>query len=441
MDSNSHIAKFFRMIVFVVIVFIASSDPAYCEESQFDVFKEFTDAQYKNHLKEFQGAFGKQIEEEFGLKWIEGGFTHNFSSDEPEFYAYHRATLEEARALVLAVILKLSKAVHADPIMLSYLNKSSLTPDFLGVDIRFVDLHNWGYDDGSIDSVYSYYSKEDTSNFKKLHLRYNATDPFSDVSDFENIVYSDVKESFEDAVKLNAVNTINPIIHNPKEFEDELDQILTSFKEEMKEKHSLFFRSIGWMVGGSSTSDISEIRTKCTYRYPVDCQEARGLILLTTEKLLAALNNSKTLKPYLKDYPFSANGVKLRMLFREEKYFVGDVPYYDGSMESAVVSGNAITYYHHIPNTRDSGSHDRSVYAKESYQEAQKTFENTPPLTLFKKVIKGIKNIISKSIHFLELAVIMFFMFLLLMITTGGWLFIIPIIIFFILRRRRRPSQ
>lgn len=209
----------------------------------------------------------------------------------------------------------------------------------------------------------------------------------------------------------------------------------------MKEKHGLFFRSIGWMVAGSSTSDIAEIRTKCTYRYPVDCQEARALILLTIEKLLTALNNSETLKPYLKDYPFSENGVKLRMLFRKEKYFVGDVPYYNGSMESAVVSGNAITYYHHIPNARDSGSHDRIVYAKESYQEAQKAFENTPPLTLFKKVIKRIKNIISKSIHFLELAVIMFFMFLLLMITTGGWLFIIPIIIFFILRRRRRPSQ
>ncbi len=442
MDAISHIAKFFRMVVFVVIAFIASSDLAYCEEIQFDIYKEFTDTQYKNHLKEFQRAFGKQIEEEFGLKWIEGGFTHNFSSDEPEFYAYHRATLEEARALVLAVILKLSEAIHADPIMLSYLNKSSLTPDFLGVDICFVDLHNWGYDDGSIDSVYSYYSKGDTSNVKKLHLRYNATDPFSDVSDFENIVYSDVKESFEDAVKLNAVNTIiNPIIHYPKEFEDELNKILSSFKEEMKEKHSLFFRSIGWMVAGSSTSDISEIRTKCTYRYSVDCQKARALILLTTEKLLTALNNSETLKPYLKDYPFSANGVKLRMLFRKEKYFVGDVPYYDGSMESAVASGNTITYYHHIPNARDSSRHDRIIYAKESYQEAQKTFENTPPLTLFKKVTKGIKNIVSKSIHFLELAVIMFFMFLLLMITTGGWLFIIPVIIFFILRRKRRSSQ
>lgn len=441
MDALRYIAKFSRMIVFVVMALIASHCPAYCEKNQLDTYEEFTETEYKNYIKEFHKAFGKQIESEFGLKWAEGGFTHNFSSVEPEFYAYRRATLEEARTLVSAVILKLSEAVQADPIMLSYLNKLSLAPDFLGADISFVYSHNWGYDDGSIDSVYSYYSKGDASDIKKLHLRYDATDPFSDISDFKNIVYWKFEESFEDALKLNTVSTIiNPAIHNPKQFEDELNKILTSFKEEMKEKHSLFFRSIGWMVAGNSTSEISEIRTKCTYRYPTDCQEARALMLMTTEKLLAALNNNEILKPYLKDYPFSAKDVNLRMLFRKEKYFVGDVPYYDGSMESSVLSGNTITYYHHIPNARDSNMHDRIIYAKETYQEAQEIFEKTPPLSLFKKVWKGIKNFISTSIHYLELAVIVFFMFLLFMITSGGWLFIIPVIIFLILRRRRGHS-
>jgi hypothetical protein len=129
------------------------------------------------------------------------------------------------------------------------------------------------------------------------------------------------------------------------------------------------------------------------------------------------------------------------MLFRKKKYFVGDVPYYDGSMESAVLSDDTITYYHYIPDAKNSSMHDRVVYAKESYQEAQKTFENIPPPTLLKNATKRIKNFISSFIHFLELAVIVFFMFLLLMVTTGGWLLIIPVVIFFILLRRSRPSQ
>lgn len=124
MEAISYIAKFSKMIVFVVIALIINLCPAHCEESQFDTHEEFKETECKNHVKEFQRAFGKQIESEFGLKWVEGGFTHNFSNDKPEFYAYRRATLEEARSLVLAVILRLSEAVHADPIMLSYLNKS-----------------------------------------------------------------------------------------------------------------------------------------------------------------------------------------------------------------------------------------------------------------------------------------------------------------------------
>lgn len=442
MDITNHTATFSKKIVLVVIVLITSFCPACCEESQFDTYEELTETQYKNHIKEFQRAFGKRMESEFNLKWVEGGFVHNFSNDQPEFYAYRRATLEEARTLVLVLIHKLSLAIREDPIMLSYLNKLSLTPDTMGVNIQFAYLHNWSYDDGSINSVYSYHSKEDANRVKKLYFQYTSTDPFGDFSTHDNSVYTRIEESFEDATKLHAATAItNPAIHQTAGFEDELIQILASFETEMKKKYGLRFRSSGWMVDGKPTPNILEIRTKCTYLHSADNREARELILLVAEDLLNTLNDSEALRPYLEEYPFPARRLKLRMLFRKEKYFVGNVPYYDGSMESAVLSDDTITYYHHIPSAKDSSMHDRVIYAKESYQEAQNTFENTPPLTLFKKAVKGIKKFISDSIHFLELAVIMFFMFLLFMITTGGWLLIIPVILFFILRRRRSPSQ
>lgn len=442
MDITNHIATFSKMIVLVVIILIISSCPACYAESQINASEEFTETQYKSHIKEFQRTFGKQMESEFNLKWVEGGFVHNFSNDQPEFYAYRRATLEEARTLVLVLIHKLSLAIREDPIMLSYLNKLSLTPDNMGVNIQFAYLHNWSYDDGSIDSVYSYHSKEDTNSIKKLYFQYTSTDPFGDFSTHDNSVYTRIEESFEDATKLNAAIAItNPAIHQTARFEDELIQILASFETEMKKKYGLRFRSSGWMIAGKPTTNISEIRTKCTSLHSADNREARELILLAAEDLLNTLNNSEALRPYLEEYPFLARRLKLRMLFRKEKYFVGDVPYYDESMESAVLSDDIITYYHHITNAKDSNMHDRVIYAQESYQEAQKTFENTPPPTLFKKTTKGIKNFIFSSIHFLELAVIVFFMFLLLMVTTGGWLFIIPVIIFFILRRRRSPLQ
>jgi len=387
-----YFTKVSKMIVFVVIALITQSCPASCGESQLDI-KDFTKTEYKNYVREFQRVFGKQIEKEFDIKWAEGGFTYHSYKDEPQFFAYRRATREEARALVLAVVFKLREAVQADPIMLSYLNKSSTIPDFLGVDISFVYGHTWSYDDGSIDSVYSYYSKGDTSDVKKLHLRYELKDPFSDYSDPKSNVHCESYESLEDAIKLNALNTaINPFIHNLKEFEDELNKTLTSFEKEMKKKYKLYFRSFGWMVAGKATSDISEIRTKCTYYYSADCQKARALMLMATNKLLAALNNNEKLKPYLKSDSLSSNDIKLRILFREQKFWVGDVPYHDGTIESAVLDEDVITYYHHIPSVRHPDFDDRVVYAKESYQQAQKIFENTPQPSLFNKVIKKIRN-------------------------------------------------
>jgi hypothetical protein len=391
---------------------------------------------YKNHLIKFHKAFGKQIEDEFGLKWIEGGIIPNYSRDEPSFYAYRRATLEEARALVLAVIFKLSEAVQSDPEMLSYLNKSSFTLDFLGVDIIFESSNNQSYDDGSIDRVHSYYSKDDISGIKKLQLEYEATDPFADYSDYKNSVNWRMKESFEDAVKLNAISTIaNPAIHYPKEFEDELNQILTSFKDEMK-GYSLYFRSIGWMKAGNPTSEITEIRTKCTYYYPIEFQEARELMLLTAEKLLSALNNSETLKPFLKNYPFSTSGIKLKMLFRKSKHLVGDVTYSDGSLESAVLSENTITYYK--PNKT---SVDKAIYAIESVQEAQQIFENSPPVSLFQKAIKQIIHFILDSIYFLKLVFIYFFFFVLFMIASGVGVIIIAFFLLLKIIRRYKLSK
>lgn len=429
MHTVRFIANFSKIILFIVIALVTSSYSACWMEGP-------TKAQYKNHLVEFQRDFGKKIEDEFGLKWIEGGIIPNYSRDEPSFYAYRRATLEEARAIALAVIFKLNEAVQADPQMLSYLNKSSLIPNRLGVDILFQPSNNESYDDGSIDSVHSYYSKDEISGTKKLELHYKATDPFEDFSDFKSSVYWRMEESFEDAVKLNAMSTVvNPSIHNPKEFENELNQILTSFKKEMK-GYSLCFRSIGWMKDGNATSEITEIRTKSTYYYPIEFQEARALMLLTAEKLLSALNNSETLKPFLKNYPFSTGGINLKMLFRESKHLVGDVTNSDGSLESAVLSENTITYYK--PNKTSGG---KAIYAVESVQEARKAFESTPPPSLFQKAIKKLMHLILDSIYFLELVFIYFFFFMLYIIISCAWVLIIAFFLLVRIFRKYRLSK
>ena len=74
MDTISHIATLSRMIVFVVITLITSSSRVCCEENQFDTYEELTETQYKNHINEFQRAFGKQMEERIQSKMGRGWF-------------------------------------------------------------------------------------------------------------------------------------------------------------------------------------------------------------------------------------------------------------------------------------------------------------------------------------------------------------------------------
>lgn len=435
MDATSYIAKFSQLIFLIITALTACSYPACCEGSQIGINEELPDKQYQKHIKEFQSAFGKQMEREFNLKWIKIGFLCDFSWEKFEFYAYRRATLEEARALALAVMNKLAEAIRADQKMLSYLNSGSLTPDSISVNIRFVNAHEWSYDD-SIDSVSSYPSQKDISDFKKVYLRYNSIDPFRDFLDHNNSVYISIVESFEDAVNLNAATSIiNPAIHKPKKFEIELDQILTSFQKEMEKKYGLIFQEASG-IATYSNSHLSEICTNLIYPYPAECQDARELMLLVTKRLLTVLNNSEILKLYLKEYPFSESRLKLRILFRKEKCFVGDVPYNEG-MESIELSENTITYF------IGSLMH-RVVYAKESYQEAQKIFDSRTPLTLYEKVIKRAKKCINNFRPLWQTLVYIFYMVFFFSMLSGGWfflisislLFIIIIIIFFSLWRR-----
>ncbi|MDP1880770.1 MAG: hypothetical protein Q8K60_07510 [Parachlamydiaceae bacterium] len=436
---NQLFTKRFRSIILIIIVSTVCSRTFLCEEKKIIVNKEVTDKQYKSYMKEFQCTFGKKIESELGLKRIEGGFFNNFFRNDIEFYAYHRATMEEARALVLSILMKLTEEIQKSSKIFLYLNKQSLTPESIGIRIRFVNLNNESFYDGSIDAVSIYYSKKE----KKRYLEYTSTDPFSDYSAKEKEIKTDFEDLLEDAIKLNSeISNVKAIKynHNPTIFEDELDQILTSFKKEMKEKHNLLFESIGWMVAGNFASNISEIRTKCMYRYPVDCQKARELVLLATEKLLKDLNSNKKLIPYLKEHPFSADRIRLRLLFRKQNYFVGNNPFYE-SMESVVLNENMITYYHHISDTKTSGLYERVVYKKETYPEAQKIQENTNPPTTIDKFAKQVQKFSLYFNYFLDLLGLIFLFVLFFAISPVGLVFIIIGIIIFDIRRRRHPSK
>jgi hypothetical protein len=101
-------------------------------------------------------------------------------------------------------------------------------------------------------------------------------------------------------------------------------------------------------------------------------EHARKLLLAMTERLIESLNFSQELRPYLLEYPFPTNRLKLRISFTKSNHF----PYYDGSMDNITLENDKITYFKIPPE-------DRMVrtisFHEESYQEAQNILGNQEP--------------------------------------------------------------
>ena len=85
--TNQYITKLSRLIFLIVTSLTACFYPAFCEENSVGINEKLAEKQYRSYFNEFQRAFGKQMEREFSLKWIEEGLLYDFSRDKPEFYA------------------------------------------------------------------------------------------------------------------------------------------------------------------------------------------------------------------------------------------------------------------------------------------------------------------------------------------------------------------
>ncbi len=376
-------------LIFTRIGGSLSPCPAFCDDSQYSLSREISAKECKRYIKEFQSVFGRQMEQEFNLV-----LSPHCSYHAMDFIAHRPATRDEARALVLALGSKLSNAIDADPKLSLYFNKLSLTPSEAGVHVVFRDKEGREYGDGCIASVSLGCARSRLDSIQGRFLRYRTASWYTDYpTKYKERADWMFEEAFDEAIRLNEVaGIVCPSLHQPAPFEKDLDRILNAFKQEMK-KHSVAYLASGWMVFGQPALDLSEIRVQCRYPYPVNCREAREILLLTLERLLSAFNEDEEIRPYLKQYPLAVSGVELQLLFRKrEPWGGGYSAYTDGSMESAVLYAGTITYNQRVPSKISPRLYDTIVYATETYPEAKRILENTP-FTLSETVGRVVKKL------------------------------------------------
>ncbi len=307
--------------------------------------------EYIVYVNQVRRAVAGQMLEEMGLICT-GDISQMHEKVEElgmKFTAYRHATLEEARALHVLVLGKLAAAINAHEKLQPFLEERPFTHKRVEVGISFKGSGKCCFE-GNIARISNVASRMEERNC----LYYNSEDCFT-----EELVDL-FKEPYATAIEIVKASPLqNPAIHQAKPIEEVMDGILSTFVKKMREEHGLRCYSIG----GRLTDHVEEIGASFTIIKHASQKQARKITSLVVESLLQEINSNDQLKPYLKEYPFPIDRVKLRIHFKKRNGY----SYCDGSVKQITVEGKEISYFRRLPNLAEF----EEVFAKEGYSQAK----------------------------------------------------------------------
>lgn len=291
------------------------------------------------------------------------------------FHANRRASIEEARALQLTAMERLAQAVNDHEKIQPYLLKRPLTFRDVEIDITFAGI-NGKCSDGTVGHILNVIASGPPENANKLF--YFSNDAFHEESN------EFLCESCDEALKIVQNSPIeNLAIHKASKKEEEIDQALHNYLIAAGNKLRLY----PFAIGGKWADGIEELAASFRFYKFATKEESRQLVVDAVQELLSAINNNEQLRPYIKEFPFPANRVKIHIEFVDR-----ESPHYRG-VEKLDFENNEITYYHRVFRHNDVESNfritDSRVLAQEPYPEAVSLVEKNPvssDLSIFERI-------------------------------------------------------
>lgn len=96
-------------------------------------------------------------------------------------------------------------------------------------------------------------------------------------------------------------------MHKPHKYVAMAQKIQGKVGKKLSKKHSMDF----FGVRSGMMEQVNMLGLLLEIRHPLDREEARKLIIDSVEELLAAVNDNKEIRPYLKNYPFTTKNVSI----------------------------------------------------------------------------------------------------------------------------------
>ena len=159
-------------------------------------------------------------------------------------------------------------------------------------------------------------------------------------------------------------------------------EIVNQYIKEMEREHGL--HCIG--SGGGMPKDVEEVGVMFTIQKKVtSLEEARELEVAAIQKLLDHINNHPKIRPFLREYPFKYDRVRISISFTDknnEQYTDGSITYmyqarnkiFYKKAEKCIAEGYQITHPHtnEVYTVPDREDYKLIPYYDEPYEEALK---------------------------------------------------------------------
>jgi len=285
--------------------------------------------------------------------------------------ASYSPSLEEARALELALTQRLIEMVNKNEKLRPFLKEYPVSNQSVSIDLRFHGSNITSFD-SHVSSIHTIPNSNIAKNRNRIFYR-GDNDPFGREFEFS--------ETFDEAK--NALNSeINPFVHQPTELEEAIEAVVISVTESLWNKLKLYENSILYKKGEE------ELRCEFTCTAPADQDHARHLLVTSVNKLTEEMNRNEKLIALLNNHHFKSDQIKFKLCFRKHKALVGLV-HFDRGIDSVVLENDEITYY---PNRTNFES---PKISSESYSEALTMAKNYHP-SLWDRIFKNLNSLLNR---------------------------------------------
>lgn len=143
----------------------------------------------------------------------------------------------------------------------------------------------------------------------------------------------------------------------PRDYADIARDIRANVGKKLSKKHQMDL--IG--EGGGMMGSVYMIGLSFQIRHPLNRNEARARIVDCTEELLAAINSSEEIRPFLKNYPFTPENLELAIFSVSPK---GEKLYDPNIAVVSVDQSNYITFRTEEPNNVSYKHRHKELYSE-----------------------------------------------------------------------------